>query len=382
MLEEKNYNGVYARNGSVLNPPLDRTKAGYDSRLPRARYDPQLFEKLPIDIQPGDSLVSSISIPTAELKRFNVHQPVLKVRAVLTCVSQPLPPDTFRPSYSDLNQKFFLARNIKREKLYRLPLPSSAPKIKNWIRRLQMPWIDILNWNFDGAQQSQPMYGRYYTYTTSTVSLMLMLDYPERMKEALLVNYLQYAIDLWGTIRAGYSGWFGHGGYGGGRKWAIIFAGILFDDEEMRHIKKLRPDLDWGEDNQTKFGKSWTGADVIFCSHPKKMKVWFDSVDPIEWTNQGWMSESYRRCCTSLEWPGQALVIRMMKAEKLWAHDPFFAYVERWMSQDPIKLAIRLRDTSKKVGREFKNKWWLTRSETTDKFQQAMWDRYWEKLPK
>ena len=40
----------------------------------------------------------------------------------------------------------------------------------------------------------------------------------------------------------------------------------------------------------------------------------------------------YRSCCTSFTWVGQALGIRLLGAKAAWNHDPFFDYVDRWMS--------------------------------------------------
>ena len=50
------------RNGSVLNIPPVQNKSGFDGRTLSNRYDPSLRAQLPIDINPGDSLASSISL--------------------------------------------------------------------------------------------------------------------------------------------------------------------------------------------------------------------------------------------------------------------------------------------------------------------------------
>ncbi|MGD0045023.1 MAG: hypothetical protein ABSE84_32260, partial [Isosphaeraceae bacterium] len=49
------------RNGFMLNPPA-RQKISYDSGV-KHFFDPALIQKLPVSMKPGDSLVSTISMP-------------------------------------------------------------------------------------------------------------------------------------------------------------------------------------------------------------------------------------------------------------------------------------------------------------------------------
>jgi hypothetical protein len=90
-------------------------------------------------------------------------------------------------------------------------------------------------------------------------------------------------------------------------------------------------------------------------------------------------SEGYRRCCTSVEWPGEALAAHLMRAEKLWNHDPFFAYVDRWMTEDNVKWAIELRKVME--AKEMKAQWYERATAPTDALQQELWDKYRKNLP-
>ncbi len=49
------------RNGFMLNPPAVQ-KISYDSGV-RNCFDPSLIQKLPVSMKPGDSLVTTISMP-------------------------------------------------------------------------------------------------------------------------------------------------------------------------------------------------------------------------------------------------------------------------------------------------------------------------------
>ena len=116
------------RNGFMLNPPAER-EVSYDSGV-RNWFRPNLIQRLPVSMKPGDSLVSTISMKLGvvlqaplqmnkdetESRGVEDASPV-KDAAVLTCVAEPQPPDAFRPAFCDRTQKIYLARNLKRELL-------------------------------------------------------------------------------------------------------------------------------------------------------------------------------------------------------------------------------------------------------------------------
>ena len=334
-------------------------------------------------MKPGDSLISTISAPEP-LDHRGYGQPVLTA-AILTCLDKPVPADAFRPSYCDRGSKIYLARDLKRELLYTLPLPKAAPaNLVGWARVFERPWLDTVNWGYAGPKQNMPRYGQWITCGASHAAVLLHLDYPPQDKEPLLVHYVQYGIDLWGIVRSGSKGWFGQGGFGQGRKWTIIFSGLVLGDEDMQSPNTKYPKCEFGEDMQTAFGKSWTGADVVLTSHPTMVKESPELKSPGEvigtdaWGR--WSSnEGYRRCCTSKEWPGEALAAHLMRAEKLWNHDAFFAYVDRWMTEDNVKWAIELRKVM--VAKGMKAPWYENAIAPTDALQQELWEKYRNNLP-
>ena len=58
------------------------------------------------------------------------------------------------------------------------------------------------------------------------------------------------------------------------------------------------------------------------------------------WKNT--LGESYRRCCTSVSWVGEALAARLIPGmREAWNHPQFFDYVDRWMlsPDDSLDLA-------------------------------------------
>ena len=380
------YQGKWARNGSIRNPPVDPSGAGFDSRIADVLYRPNLFQAAPIALRPGDALVSTISNP-GEFNYVGHGQPV-QAGAVLTCLKEPVPADAFRPSFCDREQRIYLARKLRRGLLYDLPRPESAPKdISQWARVFQRPWLDITAWGYANPKDNMPRYGQNIVHGVSTGAVLLHLDYPTEEKEQLR------------RLRAVRRGPMGHGplrlpglagprGLRHGRKWAIVFAGLMLGDDAMRDVSKGYPKVHFAEDDQTRAGKSWQGHDVIFESHPAWHPVFSETRPPAEWGPPERLSWDYRMANTSCEWPGQALAAHLMRAEKHFNHDPFFAYVDRWMKEDLIAELKAVRDGSQ-GGKKYE--WtpnsWLDRAirnnqwARTSPLLHALWDKYRDHLP-
>jgi hypothetical protein len=339
--------GKFIRNGSMLDPPAKQVVA-YDTGI--CNYSrPELVVMPPIRLRPGDCLVSTISLRVGEKSRFPYHNggdtreqhdnsPV-KTTAILTCVAEPQPSDAFRPSYGDRQQKIYLARNLKRDMLPRLKPSPNTSDIETWIRIYQRPWVNTYFFGFEQPMENMPHYGQWVGQAQSMAGLMLMLDLPPAQKERLLINMVQVGIDYWGLVRNGHPGWQAWGGHGTGRKFPIVFAGLLLGDPEMASPTRTYPKVEFGEDNQTMYGQGWTGAKAVFAGHsgiqsatgkPERPQ-WgpYEHLHPTNWTRTQLQSEEYRRANTSSSWVGQALVIRLLKAERAWNHDAFFDYVDR-----------------------------------------------------
>jgi hypothetical protein len=370
------------RNGSILNLPPDQHRSGFDYRVRADRYDESKRAKLPIKMVPGDMLVSSISVQA--IGRFGsafrgsdpATSPVQSV-SVLTCLKQAVTADAFRPSYCDKTQKIYYANKLRRDLLPELSKVPSTPNLENLADHFQRPWLEVLYFGFDAAAEYQPQYGREVGRAVGMASLALMLDFTPDAKERLLINFIQYGIDLWGIVRAGYPGWHAHGGHGHGRKWPIIFAGILLEDPEMASPTKTFPNLKFSEDMQTMYGEGWTGAKVVYAGHMGKdgneYKLgWgpYEHIHPSKWEKN--LGEGYRRCCTSLAWIGQGLAARLMGAQKLWNHDAFFDYVDRWMFEEDTPFVNEILNTT---GWDFTANW-QRQGKTWDAFVDEMWVNY------
>lgn len=365
------------RNGSAIV-----MKAGYrhsyDSRA--SAFDLEGCVKLPLKLEPNLTLISSISNTSLPVDNFCKNilwegefqcQNVMKTVAVLTCLESTPPSDAFRPPYVGNDKPVFRASDINWDLLPRLQPTGEIPSWAEYERYFQRPWIDhLLSWSQQELvpNENQPNYGREYSRLVSTASLMLSLDVPKEQKEKLTIRLIQRGIDLYGLSMNGGS-WNEGGGHSSGRKWPILFAGIMLENDIFF---KLPETAFFQEDTQTYYGKGWSGQTVLWqmiMHHGKRNP--YEEKHPDKWEQWDRTSESYRVCCTATSWVGTALMARYMKAIKIWNHDAFFDYVDRWMREDdPYKEARgdRPRPSSE--------------TNTLDPFVTAMWKAYRNDAPK
>jgi len=382
------------RNGFMLNPPAEM-KVAYDSGI-RNWFDPSLIQKLPVAMKPGDSLVSTISMPMRPVADTVMGRPVTRgeednspVRdaAVLTCVAEPQPADAFRPAFCDRTQKIYLARNLGRKLLPAVAPQGDFPKLEKYIRLTQRPWVHTCFFGFEIPNDDMPGYGQQIGECSGNCALLLCCKYTPQQKEPLLISFVQVGIDLGGMIRAGHPGWECWGGHGSGCKLPIFFAGLLLGDDELAHIHNSFPKAHFAEDEQTAYGDCWTGAKVVFTGHSgideatgigrnyaRTNDAWgpYEHIQPAKWVGGNWTSEAYRRANTSAAWIGQALAIHLLRAEKVWNHDAFLDYVDRWMFENDAP-AIK---TLAALGHNYDQDW--TREGTCEwnRWHIAMWQTY------
>jgi MYXO-CTERM domain-containing protein len=335
------------RNGSVVNPVGGRQ--GYDDR--GGAFEPDDAASFPLTLEVDQSLVSSASKPDGA-ETHNVG--CLQSQAVLTAVAAPPPPTALRPAYAGTYKRILDTADIDWSILPGLAPPGSAPDGGDLLRMAERPRIDhIGSWtiqhscaedNWYNGEGQHACYGREYSTFISDAAMYLMLDTPER--DELAISIIQLGIDNYGAVRAG-ALWPPDGGHHSGRKWPIVFAGLMLNDCDLRAVGEDHGDPDTGdghdapfsEDGHTYYGAGgtalfgWdcgggygtyfedgcTGAGAQDCRDPDRM------VDGCE---------SYRNCCTSAYWVGQMLATLMIGGQETWAHDAYFDYVDRWMAGD------------------------------------------------
>lgn len=363
------------RNGSmiVLKPDPEQ---GYDSRL--LNYNPSHSVHFPLSLPVNRSLISTVSnykFPAPVLhealmwtseKTANL---ALESAAVLTCLDEEPPPDAFRPPFAGSEKPVYRWKDIRWDILPSLEPAGRVPDYRLFARYFERPWLDHMqNWVFQntGPRLNQFNYGREYSRVTGMTSLMLMLDVPREQKEDLMRGFIQFGIDLAGLSKAGRI-WTADGGHWNGRKWPILFAGMMLGDEEMQ---ALATDGDFSENRQTYYGKGWYGETALYqIGLHTGAQPSYEEKPPSAWDAKQKQQEAYRTSTISGGWPGTALAVQLMGAKALWNHDAFFDYVDRWMRPDDPFASARGTPRPKEEGR------------SQDAFVDAMWAAYRNKVP-
>lgn len=359
------------KNGSMIVPApgANFNRQAYDSR--NANYNRNLRFMVGETLRAGQSLMSSIShLPAtgypAQVVYHNImwssekqSARVLRTAAVLTCLDTVPSGDAFRPAYvraaAGTPKEMFRARDVQWHKLQRLTTPSvndlpsnQHPSWSDYERYFERVWLDHLSGHWHDQRfapsENQPYYGREYARLVGTASLMLHLDVPEARKTTLLYRLLQLGIDLRGMAMRG-STWNEGGGLTSGRKWPILFAGLMFNEE---FAWDLPEDAVFHEDAQTYWGEGWHGQRALYQmmwhsgprltfqeQNPRVYQNW-DTGGALGGKSWGIRSEEYR-CNTNVRaWPGQTLAALLMNAKATWNHDAYFEVVDDWMRMEDI----------------------------------------------
>ena len=232
------------RNGFMLNPPAEM-RVAYDSGV-RNWFDPSLIQKLPVAMKPGDSLVSTISMPKGlvlhaqlrnKIERGEEDSSPIRTAAVLTCV-RTQPPDAFRPAFCDRGQRSTWLAISSGSCSRPSRRPRAAESSNTFASRSGPGW----------GRASSVSRSRWRTCPNTAWSTAALSATPRcccapickpAEKEPLLINFVQVGIDLGGMIRGGHPGWTGWGGHGSGRKLPIVFAGLLLGDDQLANINQI-----------------------------------------------------------------------------------------------------------------------------------------------
>ncbi len=396
----QNGNDNRMRNGSmVIEKPGPHQ--GYDSRS--TTYDPSCSITYPYKLDPNRTLISTISEANPVPENFchqimwpseRYQRTLLQVAVVLTCLASEPPADAFRPPYTGTKKPIYQAGDLKWDLLLNLKLdnldayfpPSPAGhEVATWevfegyFKPVWLYQYSATNFdtvlNYLQPQQNQPnsstaCFGREDSRLVSIASLMVHLDVPKERKKKLVIGLVQRGIDLSGTFKAGTGGdadrcdW-----TQSGLKWPIFFASMMLDKPELRQFPEQVP---FHEDVTTYYGTGWFGQTGLWRI------VWHDHLidsdeehSPEQRTGDNTISEHYRSYGSSGKaCLGTALSVRLMKGIKIWGHDAFFDYYDRWIDDDPHYKEAR--------GLNLQPQW---ETDTFDPFVTAMWKAFRKSAP-
>jgi len=348
------------QHGSMLNPASGEN--GYDASFGgsyRPEYKPalnvarpngnDLSAENPLIVGAGNSLVSSRTHEDAN------SRPQLVDAAVLTVVESAPPAGSFRPPYVGSDKgHYWRTADIRWHLLPGLDKTAidRLPSLDTLAARIERVWLDPAGGTFIGREfhpsNNMPAYGGRMAVHTSEIALALLLDYTQAELETLMVRFLQLGIDWYGATH--YAScqfdcssqghiWMGGGGHGHGRKWPILFAGLMFGDsnilayadagdypifqEEQQHFYVSQADVDQPR---------YTGDDRPRAPYTS------DMIGTAEWgashfnqpQRDGSNWDAYYRDIVSPSICGHVLAAIIMRQQSRWNWPAIFDYQDRW----------------------------------------------------
>lgn len=385
--------GGRVMNGSMVNPSPTVHSQGYDSTMVSSGYDPTLnvgynvSQASPLVLAVGSSIVSTVSVAQAG------QLPQIDTAAVLTVLASVPADGSFRPPYSGTNKSIIHNKNELNYALLSTLTPvASTPTLSSVERYFERPWIDHqAGWTavYQHPSENMPNYARDMATRIGEAALMLHLNYTNTQKETLLIRYVQLGLDFYGIVAAGgLNNWIGAGGHGSGRKWPILFAGLVLNDAGMKAIgaksgdylyddghgpANIPPDyVHFGEDDQT-FYVAQLDVDITHSPSWKpdsrdderiayeqsdiglpEWGIWHQEYP--QYSNKWWGTKYRYQVGTCLS--GLVLPALIMNVKPLWNHDVLFDYTDRYMALTA-------------PGAPYETAW---RSQST--FTAHMWDAY------
>jgi len=390
------------KHGSMVNPDPGYKNPAYPSNglsvfhawdTRRGYFNEDLLIEAPVTLNAGDSLVSVIGWTPGDLDYPNevngIPRPTLKDAAILTILGE-VPENNgatvFRPPYAGTDKPLYSTSDLKKNTLPNLDFVASVEDINEISNNFERPWIDL---GYLGdteqylcPQNNMPTYGSGISNLVGKATLLLMLDETELInrfgsnKDELLVRFVQTGIDYYHVVDNG--GFYrANGGLDTGRKWPILFAGLLLDNGEMKNIGFKETDLPFEiftEDCMTFY------VDHIYNDYLEE-HIGLPERGGEHCYNVGsdkrdWYADPYRRCCTTKSWSSFVLAAHIMGAKKLWNHPALFDYTDRYveiMNGDSSQFASSF---TKNMWSTYRNKYgcvWI-RDNPTDLYSLGHYD--------
>lgn len=368
-LHSPGYTPKPGQNGSMINPKgkggegYDSGAASYRAELNAGRPNGrELSPSNPLQLNAGESLVSMVSWLYRDKDdrepgcprwyATGTPRPAVRSGAVLTCLADVPPTGSFRPAYcgDDKAVRFRFAA-LKADLLRTLPPVKPLPSLEQLEKRMSRTWFDEQP-GWSGAvfhpSRNMPNYGRDMGHILNETALMLHLDFGQLpgkpLKDRLLINLVQFGIDLTGVADTGGS-WPPDGGHALGRKWPILFAGVMLDDDHMKGVGQWQTMF---QEDATTFYVSQREVDItnspVWKPDRRTPTVPYakDDIGLPEWgirhatepnRDNGHWDAIYRQINNGV-FPGFVLAARLMGQQEAWNHEALFDYADRVMAKD------------------------------------------------
>jgi hypothetical protein len=228
---------------------------------------------------------------------------------------------------------------------------SSIPDVEEMESDFERVWLDHVHeylGSYLHPSENIPVangYGQYMSMKIGDAALLLNLDFSglpgSPSKDTLAIELVQLGIDLAGIAdNSGY--WPPNGGHNVGRKWPVLFAGLMLDDD---HMKQVGTWTTMFQEDATTF---YVTQDDVDRTHSAQwnpdlragtpLPYETDNITLPEWgirhatdpyrDNMLW--DTVYRDINGSAFAGFVLAAHIMGQKEAWNHAALFDYEDRW----------------------------------------------------
>jgi hypothetical protein len=357
--------GESGRHGFQVNPVALQA---FDARA--YDYNAQLQPALPLHLQGGASIVKAVSKGASTSCVYNQWEScVLSTVAVLTVLREPPVNSVFRPPYWGTEKPLYRADLVDPTRLPSVGALPGAPTITSFTAQLARVQFDPPGWRRRSIhpELNLPNYGGDIGRRSSEAVLRLMLNDAPSEKLPLLLNVIQYGIDISGLVRAGQY-YPAAGGHGNGRKLPLAVAAVMLSDSGLMDLVSDAPAGAYSEDGG--FVLSAGGVPIFGHDHSTSLEANYWNVlvdynasgsrvvaDPYRYIDGGHRPlTSYQALCFGPEKGAALALILYPELRQIWNNDDFIRYVDRmvsvggWAQPDPCAPATGVCASGINVG--------------------------------
>ncbi|MCE9612854.1 MAG: hypothetical protein K8T26_01170 [Lentisphaerae bacterium] len=357
VVSDKDINGTMINPTFSIPPQSSIPNQGWDGRLEwkacGPKYDEALnvAKRLPCAVPAGSSVMSAKSF----VENAPGDDQQLETVAILTVLETAPPPGSFRPPYIGGVDKHvrWNKRQLRYDRLRKLAPVPGAPTFAELEPSFERAFITLgpaFMSNYLSPKTAEfPSYGRETSHKVSAAALMLNLNYPDAEKETLVIRLVQRGIDFYGVLAAG-GGWWADGGHNHGRKFPVVFAGVMLDDadikaragehnfqEDVAHAYVSQNDVDQNAQ------RAVHNTEGIAATRPPMEPYTPAMIGTPEWfgawdhSTAGSQWNTIYRDVNGSSLIGSVLAARLMGLEAVWNHPATFDYYDRYWQKEGVE---------------------------------------------
>lgn len=349
-------------NGSMVDPDPAGTTQGYDNRAGMSfTFAGGVRQTFPFTLRPGQSLISTVgkAVPTTDGGATHVSD-----ASVLTCVSASQSATAFRPPYVSGTKAAWTTGDVNYGLLLGLAVPSGTSAIDmsssgNYANRVLLHHgaVNVFHSQIMPENHTDAIGGYPYEVALELGRMALACHCNIAAAQSIANRLIQFGIDMYACANSNGETWSWNGGFGVGKKWPIVFAGLMLNSTPMKNpplfvtgssgLLKFQEDANtyYGNPSGTtpRWGEDCTLTPGSYSDSNHSCRPSAGDVDQWELADlggvEGATAGAYEVCCNPRAFIGPALACRLMSQMALWNHTEFFDYTDRFVNTVAAAMA-------------------------------------------